>query len=185
MNLLLQVSEHNVPCHNGIFGLQTTDSPTIRGIKISLTQFIHGYCWCAGFPLLWHSIVKSPAHHRDSSLFGSLSKHRMDTGIRPGKRERSAGKMLLWDFTSVAFKLLRSVNQPFTEYSDLIPLQKAGKAHEMMKTCITSNVCHFCDLNRFCYWCEGSPVGLGTKTHINLKSKLPFAWKIEWKQVKA
>lgn len=137
MNLLQQVSGHNAHGHNGISGPQTTDSPTICSIKIPLTQFIHGWCWCTGFPLLWCSIVKSLTHRRDSSPFGSLSKRWMDTGIRRerrGEREREwremKGKCCSEISASVASKLLRqTVNQLFrSNCIYLIPLQKPAQA---------------------------------------------------------
>lgn len=90
MNLLHQVSGHNTHRYNEISGPKTTDSPTICSVKIPLTEFIHGWCWCTSFPLLWYSFVKSLTHRRDSSPFGSLSKRWMDTGIK--SEERGDGK---------------------------------------------------------------------------------------------
>lgn len=117
MNLPQQVSGHNAHGHNGISRPQTTDSPTIFSIEIPLTQFVHGWRRCPGSPLLWRSIVKSLTHRQDSSPFGSLSKGRMDMGIRPGERgELKRGGSEGWKVkrkccskisASVAFKLLR------------------------------------------------------------------------------
>lgn len=83
MNLLQQVSGHNARSHNGISGPQTTDSPTICSVEIPLSQFIHG---ARAFRFYGVASLKSLTHRRDSSPFGSLSKRRMDTGIRPGER---------------------------------------------------------------------------------------------------
>lgn len=87
-----------------------------------------------GFPLLWRGVLKSLTHRRYSSPFGSLSKRRMDTGIRPGERregkewvEGSEEKMLLWDFCICSLQAAELVSRSAI-YKWLFLLNSSSKA---------------------------------------------------------